>query len=159
MCDTPNLALKNIDRLLISTRFIFFHRSPFAKHSTIKRAWWGVILGWVTSYEVFLGAHKWGQSALERFVLICEASLQSPWVVTSGPFDRGVTMGIRATLRPWLIVCSVHLAGEIDLETTVQRGHCIPKWGECDTSNLALTKNNRLLISTRCIFFLWEPIW
>ena len=87
-CNTPNLTSKRIDRLLISTRCIFFLGSPCTKNSTVKHAWWGVILEWVTSWEVFLGAHEWGQSALERLVLVCEASLQSLWV------SWGVTIGL-----------------------------------------------------------------
>ena len=67
-----------------------FHRSPFANNSTVKRVLWGTILEWVTSWEVFPCAHEWGQSALERLVLICRASQQSPWVVTGGPLGRGV---------------------------------------------------------------------
>ena len=62
-------------------------------------------------------------------MLVYGASLQSPWVVIGDPRGRGVTNGIRATLRPWLIMCSVHLAGGKDSETTVQRGRFIPKWG------------------------------
>ena len=85
-CDTPDLVLKMIDRLLISTRYIFFLGSPFVKNCTVKRAWWRAILEWVTSWEVFPVAHEWGQSAVERLVLICGASLQSPWIL---PAVRG----------------------------------------------------------------------
>ena len=31
----------------------------------------GVILGWLSSWEVFPGAHEWGQSALEKLVFVC----------------------------------------------------------------------------------------
>ena len=97
-CNTPNLAWKEIDRLLISTRCIYFSWSSFAKNSTVKRDWCGAILGWATSWEVFPGTHEWGQSALERLVLVCGASLQSSWVVTGGPFGRGVALDIRANV-------------------------------------------------------------
>ena len=67
---TLDLALKKIDRLLISTVMSYFHGSPFTKNYTIKRAWWGVILGKVTFWEFILGAHEWSQSALKRLVLV-----------------------------------------------------------------------------------------
>ena len=41
-------------------------------------------------------------------------------------------------------------SGGLNPETNVQRGRCIPKGGEYD----APTDN----VSTRCIFFSWEPI-
>ena len=37
-CDTPDLALIRIDRLLISIRCILFSWSPFTKNSIVKRA-------------------------------------------------------------------------------------------------------------------------
>ena len=63
------------DRLLISIRNSFFSRSPFGKNSKVKRAYLGVILGWVTDWEVAPGCARvrtkcaektsidlWGQS-------------------------------------------------------------------------------------------------
>ena len=37
-CDTPDLALKSIDKLLIKQGASSFHRSQFAKNFIIKRA-------------------------------------------------------------------------------------------------------------------------
>ena len=58
-CDTPDLALKK-DLIYYSYQqgASSFHGSLFAKNSTIKRVWWGEILGWMTTWEVFLGAHE-----------------------------------------------------------------------------------------------------
>lgn len=68
-----------------------FHGRPFAKNFTVKCVWWEAILGCVTSYEVFPWAHEWGQSALERLMLVCRANLKSPWIITGSPLDRDVT--------------------------------------------------------------------
>ena len=35
---------------------------------------------------------EWGESALKRLVLICGASIQSPWVIISSPMGWGVTI-------------------------------------------------------------------
>ena len=73
-------------------------------------------------------------------MLVCGASLQSPRVVTGGPRGRGVTNGIRATLRPWLIVCSVHLAWEKILKVRSNVDVVFLSGGECDTLDLAFKK-------------------
>ena len=44
-CDTHDLALKRIDRLLISQGVSFFRGSLFAQSFTVKHALWGVVLG------------------------------------------------------------------------------------------------------------------
>ena len=46
------------DRLLISIRNSFFSGSPFVKHSKVKRAQLGVVLGWVTDQEVAPGCTR-----------------------------------------------------------------------------------------------------
>ena len=63
------------DRLLISIRNSFFSGSPFGQNSKVKRAQLGVVLGWVTDWEVAPGCARvrtkcaektsidlWGQS-------------------------------------------------------------------------------------------------
>ena len=58
-CDTPYLTLiKGLIDYSYQQDASSFHESPYAKNSTVKRAWWGVILRWVTSWNVFLGAHE-----------------------------------------------------------------------------------------------------
>ncbi|XP_057546978.1 mitochondrial ATP-independent inner membrane protease subunit 2-like isoform X2 [Amaranthus tricolor] len=47
---------------------------------------------------------------------------------TQSTVSRVVTVGIRAILRPWLIVFSAPSGGK-DPKVTVQRGRCILKWG------------------------------
>ena len=44
--------LNRNDRLLISTRCTFFSGSPSEKNYQVKRARLGVVLGWVTDWEV-----------------------------------------------------------------------------------------------------------
>ena len=91
-------------------------------------------------------------------MLLCRASLQSPWVGTGGPWGRGVINGIKATLRQWLIMCSMHLMGEKILKLWSNKDVVFLSGGECDTPDWALKMIDRLLISTRCISFSWEPI-
>ena len=57
-------------------------------------------------------------------------------------------------LRPWLIVCSVHLAGEKILKLQSNEDIVFLGEVECDTPDLALKMNDRLLILSRCIFVL-----
>jgi hypothetical protein len=52
--------LNRIDRILIPSGYIFFSRNPTTKNSGVKCAWLRVILGWVTDWEVFSSAYKWG---------------------------------------------------------------------------------------------------
>ena len=109
--------------------------------------------GWVTSWEVFPNTHEWDQSALERLELVCGASVQSPWAVTSGLLGQGVTNSIRATLWPWMIMCSMHLAGKRILKLRSSKDVVFLSWGECDSPDLTLKRIYRLHILTRCIFF------
>ena len=86
----------------------------------LKRACWGAILGWVTTWEVFSSSHEWGQSALERLVLVCGTSLQSPWVVTDGPLGRGVTIWLNNLPFQWflyIILSLYHLNIQLSLPT------------------------------------------
>jgi hypothetical protein len=54
----PDLRLNRIDRILILSRYTFFSRNPIVKNFGVMHAWLGAILGWVTEWEVFPGAHK-----------------------------------------------------------------------------------------------------
>ena len=47
-----HIRVNKIDRLLISTRNSLFSGSPSAKNLKVKRAWLGLIWGWVTDWEV-----------------------------------------------------------------------------------------------------------
>ena len=51
-CDTPNWNFKWLIDYSYQQSASSFHGSPFAKNSTVKHAWWGAILGWVT-FEKF----------------------------------------------------------------------------------------------------------
>ena len=51
-------SLNRDDRLLISIRNSFFSESPFGQNSKVKRAQPGVVLGWVTDWEVAPGCSR-----------------------------------------------------------------------------------------------------
>jgi hypothetical protein len=55
-----------IDRILISSRYTFFFRSPPVKNSGVKRACPEAISGWVIDREVSPGVHKQGQKCIEN---------------------------------------------------------------------------------------------
>jgi hypothetical protein len=57
-CDILPQGFNKIDRIPIPIRYIFFFKSPTAKNFRVKYYWSRVILGWVTDWEVFSGAHK-----------------------------------------------------------------------------------------------------
>jgi len=75
---TPQVWLKE-DRsdYLYHQMCTFLFGKPTLKNSTVKRACWGAILGWVTSWEVSWAACERGRNMLERLVMICGASHQS----------------------------------------------------------------------------------
>ena len=58
------------------------------KNSTVKRACWGAILGWVTSWKVSQAACERGRSTQKRFVVICGASHRSLTLFIGKTFDR-----------------------------------------------------------------------
>ena len=58
---------------------------------------------------------------------------------------------------PWLIIHSMH-AGEEILKLWSNKDVVFLSGGECDTLDLALKRIDRLLLSTRCIFFSRDPI-
>ena len=70
-------------------------------------------------------------------MLVCRASLQSPCVITSRPLRQGVTNGTKATLQPWLIVCSVHLGRKKILKLQTNKDVVFISGGKCDTPDLA----------------------
>jgi len=52
-------------------------REATLKNSTVKRAYWGAILGWVTSWEDFQAACERGRNTPKKLMVICGANRQS----------------------------------------------------------------------------------
>ena len=84
----------------------FFLWKLTLKNSTVKRAYCGEILWWMTSWEIFHVTCKWAWNTLERSAVVCRVSLCSlkPFLVTVHDLGRGwgVTNNIRANPRPWM---------------------------------------------------------
>lgn len=91
--DTPGWALNRIYRLSISIQCKFL-MELIVNNSIVKRAWWEIILGWITSWEVFLGTHEWG---------ICWVRLQHSWWSSAVRSDWIVRSNIRATTS-WAVI-------------------------------------------------------
>jgi hypothetical protein len=57
-CDILTQCFNKIDRILMSSMYIFFFGSPPTKNSEVKHVLSEIISGWVISREVFSGTHK-----------------------------------------------------------------------------------------------------
>jgi len=118
---TPRVWLKkDWSDYLYHQRCTFLFEKPTRKNFIVKCAYWGAILGWVTSWEVSWIAceqGRWvtswevsriaceqGRSTSERLVMICGASQRSLKLLLVRPAaerGRSITDGIRADSRLW----------------------------------------------------------
>ena len=86
----PGPWLNRSNRIPISTTTCnLFSWSSSEKNFEVKRAWSGAIWRWVTTWKWLPGAHKWGQSAQKRLVLVCggqsRGSRELPGVTCPSP--------------------------------------------------------------------------
>ena len=91
----------------------------------------------MTSWDVFPGHTS---EAKVRWKDLCWSVGQSTVSMSSHQRSegRGVTKSLRATLRPWMIVYSVHLEGEKILKLRPNEDVVFLSGGKCDTPDLAL---------------------
>lgn len=145
------------DRLLISIRNSFFFGSAFKKNSQVKRAWLGVILRWVTDREAGPDAHKWGQCARERLVLIRGASLDP---ARSNDHRRVCRGRYKSVLEPtpavtWMFASQVR--GHVVHDVYDTSWHM--PWHICRTAHTDVCAKRKHSCARRGCRFLWVRVY
>ena len=95
------------------------------------------------------------ETKVRLLVLVCAASVQPPWAVNVGLMWSEIYKWYMS--NPVIVADNVFSEGECTLKLRCNEDILFISGGKCDTLCWALKRNNRLPISTRCIFFSRNP--